>query len=273
MIRRLIENGRLLFPKKFNLRFDAQRKNWVPVAEPCMDFVDYLKKSLKPSMWSSQYLNEPIAEEDQKFRREYFQYFDRRPEGLYLAMTVDLAVGLKKESDSTAVAIVGKSHDEKLYVLDRLKGQWRVSEHPDVLAMEDNGFQVVLKEGLETAMNRRGIYVPVHGLTHGSDRSKEYRVEALEPFYRNGLVYHANWMRDSDLELELMSFPKGQHDDIIDALSMALEVLAPGETAFADDAPKPGTYAWEADRIDRQANEVNVESFFRGLIPEDYGRG
>lgn len=281
MVRKIIENGEHLFPKKFNRTFDVATKTWIPANGVSMDFINFLKKSLTPGMWSSQYLNQPIAEEDQKFRKEYFKYWDKRPAGLFVSLTVDSAIGQKKESDFTAINVTGMTDDQQLYVMDKQKGHWKISEiieniitmylkwKPDVVAMEDNGFQIAIKEGLEAAMRAKGIYIAVQGLTHGSDRSKEMRIEALEPFYRSGLVHHANWMRDSDFEMELLSFPKGAHDDEIDALSMQLEVLCPGDGAFIDNEPKPGTMEWEARECDRSASVMSVDAFFRDLIPKD----
>lgn len=281
MVRRIVEDGKHLFPKKFNLTFDAAKKKWVKPEGVSMDFINFLKKSLTPGMWSSQYLNEPIAEEDQKFRKDYFKYWDKRPAGLFVGLTVDSAIGQKKESDSTAINVTGMSDDQQLFVMDKMKGHWKISEiienvitmylkwKPDIVAMEDNGFQIAIKEGLEAAMRAKEIYIAVQGLTHGSDRSKEMRIEALEPFYRAGLIHHANWMKDSDLEIELMSFPKGAHDDEIDALSMQLEILCPGDSAFVSDEPKPGTMAWETRECDRAAHAMNVESFFQDLIPRE----
>lgn len=280
-VRQVIENGHLIFPKMFSKKWDPVAKKWTESATECFDYVNHLKARLKPSEWSSQYLNQPIAEEDQKFRKEYFKYWDKRPAGLFVSITIDSAIGLKKEADYTAINVTGMTDDQRLYVMDYTRGHWKISDiienvitmylkwKPDVVAMEDNGFQIAIKEGLEAAMREKGIYIAVQGLTHGSDRSKEMRIEAMEPFYRAGLVYHANWMKDADFEMELMSFPKGGHDDLIDAASMQLEVLCPGDGAFLDNEPKPGTMAWEARECDRTASAMNVDAFFRDLVPKE----
>ena len=115
--------------------------------------------------------------------------------------------------------------DEKydIYVLDTLRGHWNVSQsidniflmyekwHPSVVGLETVAFQKALKAWLENAMREKGTYFPITELKRSTNEIKEFRIKSLEPFYREGKVYHAPWMKN--LELELATFPKGKHDD------------------------------------------------------------
>ena len=241
MVRRIIENGRLIFPKHFAKKFDETRKDWTNVPDPfCMDYVEHLKTSMPIDEFSAQYMNEPMSTESQLFKPEMFKYWGTRPEGLYVGMAVDLAISEKASADETAIVVLGMDHEYKLYVLDYLKGRWKPGDivgnifsmrdkwKPHVVGMETNGFQRTLKLSCEDEMRRKKTYFPIEEIKTGPQLSKESRIKSLEPFYRNGTVYHASWMKGKDLETELQTFPKGRHDDVIDAMAMCLPLLHPG---------------------------------------------
>lgn len=246
MIRQVYEKDatgkpRLIFPKKFAKKFDEKKKDWISVDDPyCMDYIEFLKSSMPLDEFSAQYLNEPFSGENQLFKPEMFKYWNQRPEGLYVAMAVDLAISEAKQADYTAITVVGMDHEWKLYVLDYLRGHWKPGDivgntfamhekwRPNVAGMEVNGFQRTLRLACEEEMRRRRYYFPIEEIKTGPQITKEQRIKSLEPFYRSGKVFHAAWMKGKDMEIELQTFPKGRHDDLIDSLSMALPLLHPG---------------------------------------------
>lgn len=267
MNRQIIENGKIIFPKKFNKKFDPKHKVWLESKEPCMDYIDHLKKSMTPGEFAAQYMNNPIDEENQLFKPAYFKYYERRPERLFVSMTIDPAISEKHAADYFAINISGMDEKYDIYVLDTLRGHWNVSEainnifsmyqkwHPSVIGMETISFQKAIKAWLENAMRERGVHFPVTELKRNTNESKEFRIKALEPFYREGKVYHAPWMKN--LEMELATFPKGKHDDEIDALASQLDLLVPGDSVSAADIP---TGSWE-DAF-QQAKKLNRHNDF-----------
>lgn len=241
MVRQVVEKGHVIFPKHFAKKFDPIRKDWIATDDDtCMDYIDHLKASMPLDEFSAQYLNQPFSSENQLFKPEMFRYWSQRPEGLHIAMTVDLAISEARSADDTAIVVCGMDKDWKLYVLDYLKGKWRPSAvienvfqmrnkwRPHVVGMETNGFQRTLRSAVEDDMRRRHDYFPIEEIKTGPEKSKETRIKSLEPFYREGKVQHAAWMKGKDLEIELQTFPKGRHDDLIDAESMCLPLLHPG---------------------------------------------
>jgi len=256
MIRKIVEDGKLIFPKHFAKKFDPKRKDWTAVDDPtCMDYVDHLKASMPLDEFSAQYLNEPFASENQLFRPGMFQYWTKRPEGLFVALAVDLAISDQRLSDRTAIVALGMDSEWKMYVLDYLVGRWKPSEivsmifemkdrwKPKVVGMETNGFQRTLKLATEEEMRKRRDYFPVEEIRTGPDKTKEQRIKTLEPFYRSGSVFHAKWMEKKEYEDELQTFPKGKHDDIIDAASMCVPLLHPG-LGQPTEAEKEWTWDW-----------------------------
>ncbi len=241
LIKKVVENGKVIFPKHFAKKFDPVRKDWTNVDDPtCMDYVNHLRASMPLDEFSAQYYNEPFASENQLFKPEMFKYWNQRPDGLYIGMAADLAISEARTADETAIVVCGMDKDWKLYVLDYLAGQWRPSVlvekmfemqarwKPHAVGMETNGFQRTLKLAMEDAMRVKRNYFPIEEIRTGPERSKADRIKTLEPFYRNGNVFHAAWMKGKAMEEQLQTFPKGKHDDIIDALSMTLPLMHPG---------------------------------------------
>jgi len=282
MIRKVIENGKIIFPHKFQAKFSPIVKDWVYSEIPCTDYIEYLKRS-KGSDFFSQYMNDPIDEENQLFKKAYFRYWQHRPEALHVVMTVDLAIGQKQENDYTALVVCGKDSNHNIYVLDYLRGHWRPSDivdnifqmkdkwQPHVVGMEVNGFQKTMQFGVEEEMRKRGNHFPITEIRNQTN-SKEFRIKALEPYYRNnaeslkdsGRIYHAEWMKDKDLEHELLAFPKAKHDDICDSMSFSLNLLSPG-IGKGFRKMLPGT--WEY--IEHEAH-MNSQSSAHGFFNNGY---
>jgi len=271
VVRKVVENGKIIFPKKFNKKFDREHKRWVTVTEPTMDFIEYLKK--RPSEeFSSQYMNEPIDAENQVFKKEYFKYYDRRPERLFVAMTIDPAISEKQSADYFAINVSGMDENYRIYVLDTIKGRWKVAEsidnifttyqkwHPSVIGLETIAYQKALKSWLEEKMRERGVFFPITELRRSTNETKEFRIKALEPFYRDGLIFHAPWMKS--LETELETFPKGKHDDEIDALASQLELLVPGDSQSHQDVPAG---SWE-EAAQQARRSRNYHDFFHEVV-------
>lgn len=147
-----------------------------------------------------------------------------------LAMGVDLAISTKQGADYTAAVVVGRDARGAVWVLDaqhtrapfhqvlqfvqRLAERWR----PDVVAIEEVQYQAaVVQELLRTTT------LPVRGVK--PDRDKLTRFQPLEARYEQGLVWHAAGLGD-EFERELLAFPVGAHDDMVDALAYAYAALA-----------------------------------------------
>lgn len=272
MVRQIVEDGKLIFPKKFSKKFDPVKKNWIHVDYNCLDYVTHLKKSMTSAEFSAQYMNQPIDEANQLFKPAYFKTYDRRPDRLFVSMTIDPAISEKQSADYFAINVSGMDENYKIYVLDTLKGHWKVSEsidnifttyqkwNPSVVGLETIAYQKALKSWLEEKMRERGIFFPITELRRNTNESKEFRIKALEPFYREGLILHAPWMKS--LEQELLQFPKGKHDDEIDALASQLDLLVPGDSEMSQGVPAG---SWEAAFNEARKSRHGRQDFFHEI--------
>lgn len=191
-----------------------------------------------------------IASGATRIQRSWLKYEDHPPADLNIALGIDLAISEKETADYTAGAVLGRDNAGNLHVLDvqRIRGsfsqqidfiqQLAAKWRPAVVGIEDVAYQKTLIQQLaaQTSLNVRGIK-PI------SD--KVSRFAPLEARYELGQVYHVRGLLQ-EFEAELLSFPIGAHDDMVDSLAYAWQALGqiPQETklVFSGATKKP---AWK----------------------------
>jgi predicted phage terminase large subunit-like protein len=92
---------------------------------------------------------------------------------------------------------------------------------------------------LANEQRRRGTWLPITEIKHQSN-SKEARIRALKPFYEYGHVWHIKECPQiEELEDELLHFPRGKHDDLIDPFSTIVQYASPPthKAAQVDEGP------------------------------------
>jgi predicted phage terminase large subunit-like protein len=186
--------------------------------------------------WNALYQQNPIAAETQDFKQEWFKYStdeELKQKDLYYYTVVDLA---SDGPDRTAIITIAKSKNSpEIYIEDVHAGHFDPGETVDYLfflkntyghrlirvGIEDVAYQRTLQYWIREEQKKREVYFDVTSLK--AKGNKELRIRGLIPMYRAGILYHKKGMLD--LEEELLVFPKGKHDDIIDALAYAQQIL------------------------------------------------
>lgn len=207
--------------------------------------LEELRKRLRADGWfqfAGQYLNDPIPEEDAKFKREYFKYYDElhlRGRNLTKIMTIDPAISLEKEADYSSIIVTGVDEFSNIYILDIWRGKVHPSGliekifekaeyfHPNHIGIEDVAYQKALSYTLREEMQKRRRFLPITEVKP-NQRSKDLRILGLQPLYENRKVFHLKTHPlNYYFEMELVSFPRGKNDDMIDAFSYALDFIHP----------------------------------------------
>ncbi len=108
-------------------------------------------------------------------------------------------------------------------LIDNIFSIWS-SESVVEIGIENTQFWQGMKTQIEDEENRRGVRLSIRELTHSGRASKSDRILTLQPRYEQRTIWH---VRDTcnDLEKELLRFPISEHDDAMDALSMANEIV------------------------------------------------
>lgn len=211
--------------------------------------------------FAAQYLNNPIDEESADFKASWIKHYDpttANPGSLYL--TVDPAISLSRDADYSALIVAGMFQDRRIRIVDRVHRRMVPSDLVDCIfdlvikwklhriGLETFAFQKTLKYDIQNEQRKRGVFFSVDelGKRHAGKGeailSKEARIRRLQPYFEQGLIEIRQDMQD--IEDELLSFPRGKHDDLIDALSYQLDYLVPSIVNIAPTQSPHGSMGW-----------------------------
>jgi predicted phage terminase large subunit-like protein len=180
-------------------------------------------------VFRQEYLAEFVDLAGSVVRREWLK--SGEPAGqVRTVMAVDLAISTKASADFTAAVVLSIDGDGRIYVrhAERVQAPFhqvlqfiqKIAERfrPQVVAIEQVQFQAaVVQELLRTTT------LPVKGVRPDGD--KLVRFQPLVARYEQGLVYHSPSL-PNEFERELLAFPHGGHDDMVDALAYAYASIA-----------------------------------------------
>jgi len=224
------------------LRFSAIKEDGTPLWTAHWSKKDLEEKKLVlgSAKFTTEYMNEPVADEEAIFKPEWIRYYtdtELPPRSrLEIAMGVDPATG-KTHGDYSAYVVVGKDKDTgRIYVLEAygkkvsperfasdLIGACKFWE-PKTVVFEEIAFQEVYKDLVLQKALKEGVHCPIRGIKH--KLSKAERIYRLAPLVENGmLLFKENQRLLID---QLLMLPKGDHDDLPDALEMAVRGLQMG---------------------------------------------
>jgi predicted phage terminase large subunit-like protein len=191
-----------------------------------------LKKSLGPVNYSCQYQQNPIAKESQEFHEEWFKYYKDAPVHGRTFTVIDPAFSKKQTADYTAI-VTAKFFEDKMYILEISHGRYNPAEledmvlyhvnkwSPEKVGVEAVAAQSMIGFSLRNRFRKERIRSSVEDLTQRG--AKEMKIRRLIPLYRNGLIYHKAEYCEA-LEQQAVKFPRGAHDDVIDATQMLYDM-------------------------------------------------
>lgn len=202
------------------------------------------KRKQLGGLWFTEWMNQPISDEERSFQEDWFQYYHSRDFNLLdcdIVMGVDPATG-KKKGDYSAIAVVAKHRATGLYYILFCMG-WRESDlafarricsvyriyKPRTVVFETVAFQAIYKREVMREASRQGLRLPMKDFSGGN---KEMRIKSLSPLVENGLVLFMESGQELLLQ-QLLNFPR-DHDDCPDAVEMAISQL---EAVFIGGAP------------------------------------
>lgn len=206
------DDGSLLFKEKLSL-----------------EFLEKAKRTMGSYLFANQYLNEVIPAELQTFKRDWFTYYSEIPKNHYNFIFVDPAISQADTADFTGVVVISVDEETRWYV--RYAKRFKITPTelisllfnlnkefaPKVIGIEDVAYQKAILYFLDEEMRRRNVVLPIKGVRPPTDKTKEMRILSLVPRFEWGRLLLNQGL--IDLELELLKFPRGAHDDIIDAMA------------------------------------------------------
>jgi len=211
----------ILWPEKFSReRLLALRKDQIEQGTP--------------DVYSQEYLNEPISDDNAFFEsRDFLPLSDRAKEGnMTLYASADLAISSADKSAFTVLAVVTLDAHGKIQVRDIRRGRWdslRIIDEcfkiqqryePAIFWIEKENIARSLGPVFNREMRDRNLFINFEEIIPTKDKST--RARPLQARMRAGAVLfdkEQEWY--PDLEQEMRRFPKGAYMDQVDALSLA----------------------------------------------------
>lgn len=191
------------------------------------------RRQLGSLVFSYEMMNQPIDEMMAEFKKEYVnlgteEEIKQKETTCYV--TIDSAVSEKESADYTGITINRVSTENKWYIKTyRLKVNSKdLIDHifyikkeynPTFIGLEETTFTMAIQPFLEEEMRKRQVFFSVTPVKHRGI-NKETRIRGLIPRWENKSIF----LVGDNLELldEMRVFPNGQHDDVLDSLSMQL---------------------------------------------------
>lgn len=247
-----------LLLKKYN--FELLKKPLLDENGVCQIPTQYNEARIKEIqtnnyMFETQYQQNAIILGGQVIKRDYFRYYPVK-EYHYkrILIAADTAMKVKEYNDYSVFIAGGVTHENKLHVLDMVRGKWEAPELERVavdmwnrfkrdpktgvlcngLYVEDKASGTGLIQGLRTKYS-----IPVFGVQ--ADKDKLTNVECALPYIEAGNVLLPEselYGFNPDILNECEAFSRDDshlHDDIVDTLRiLILEALAKNEVSLLD---------------------------------------
>lgn len=227
---------------------EEYRKEGEPLwpARYSTEYLDNIKGTIETRHWFCLYQQTPTRAEGQVFHPDWFRYYEQLPEDMLLAICVDPAFKKKPTSDYSVVMTCA-FREGRRYILEYSKKRQTPAELIDEIIRQARKWKP-LRVGIEAyaAQSVLGFYFQQKCAEIGLNISyqeiiqkgdKIHKINRLEPLIREGKILWKPYM--TDLENELLTFPTGKHDDIIDCLQMfdelKIETYLPKEEPAYDD--------------------------------------
>lgn len=216
-----------------------------------------IKHRYSPHEWAALYQQNPVPDDGAFFSKDMFRHYaylpGMREEYTYITAW-DVAIGEQRRNDWTVGVVCAVNAAGDMYVVDMVRGRYgtydlvqavvNMIEQYDcaVFGMEHGQIKMTLWPLILDEIRRRRLACSINDdLKPITD--KETRATPLRGLMQQGRVYfplasHRPWVERA-IE-EMLRFPTGKHDDIVDALAWAARMYRA--------APRPQTAVNEAAR-------------------------
>lgn len=197
--------------------------------------------------FAQEYQHKPFDEEDAIIQPEWVRWADYAPddgEVVASVLTIDPAASTKSKADPTGKIVAKLTVDGDLYVCyvgnrrmspkanaDDTKRIYEIYE-PNAVGIEAGVLELVFSDLLAG--------LPV--IPQKADNDKVRRLLAVARFFEAGRIYIVKTVKNAQaLYDQLIEFPAGSHDDMVDALVYAIRMLLVDGMEDADEADTAGS--------------------------------
>lgn len=218
-----------------------------------------LKKELPLSKWMAQYQQNPTSDAAAIIKREWWREWEGAtpPPCEFVLMTWDTAFEKTNRADYSAMTTWGVFYREdetdgttkaNIILLNSFRDKLEFpelkreflrhyyDEEPDSVVVEKKA------SGAPLIYEMRAMGIPVGEYTPTRGNDKISRLNAVSDLFASGLVWAPNTSWAEEVIEEVASFPAGDHDDLVDCVSLAMLRFRQGgyirATMDQDDEPQ-----------------------------------
>jgi predicted phage terminase large subunit-like protein len=205
--------------------------------------------------FNTEYMNNPIDEENMIFNPENFTYYTHSIDvsnDIYdVSMGVDFALG-KERGDYSAITVTARNKDTgAMYVVDSWGERIKPDEfmkiivekvqkyQPTIIGVESQMAQEFFADELKKALRAVGYPADTRVKKIYQRSRKELRIEAMLPNIENGTIKFSK--KHALLLEQFESYGSGGHDDLPDSLEISVSVL---KSSFRRKAGNAGSYRY-----------------------------
>ena len=198
--------------------------------------LEALRMELPNSKWQAQYQQNPIGNESAIVKRDWWKWWEqeRPPECEYILQSWDTAFEKTQRADYSAGTTWGVFYNDEDHSLPNIillntykkRVEW-VQLKKDVFneyeEWEPDSVIVEKKAtGAPLIYELRAMGIPVQEYTPSRGQDKIARLNSVSDIIASGKVWVPRTAWAEELVDEIAAFPSGEHDDLVDATTLAL---------------------------------------------------
>ena len=232
-------------------------ETWHPISKLKQKKIE-LESVNRVSVFYREYMCEVVGDEDQLFKETYINYYEgklihndegdaflkltyfnhedineERPVNVF--MGVDPASSTRQTADYSTIVPVAIDNEGNRFVLSYYRKRATpmslaesIIEYfkiykPEKVRIESVGYQEMLREYVRTRCEEKNIFISGLEIKEIPRSSKSVRLETMEPYFAQDKFYMRKDMQE--LKDELLLYPRGKHDDLLDGLYYATKKM------------------------------------------------
>ena len=201
-----------------------------------LEELEALRTELPNSKWQAQYQQNPIGNESAIVKRDWWKWWEeeRPPQCEYILQSWDTAFEKTQRADYSAGTTWGIFYNDEDHSLPNIillntykkRVEW-VQLKKDVFGeyeeWEPDSVIVEKKaSGAPLIYELRAMGIPVQEYTPSRGQDKIARLNSVSDIIASGKVWVPRTAWAEELVDEIAAFPSGEHDDLVDATTLAL---------------------------------------------------